>query len=130
MSTRLYVDFSKDSEIEYSLDELLRTLLNAPLYKKPEIGKAPFKPLESSKPDPTSDGIRSLMANIAACYDGTREAYIGFAALVGISDMRRLTLDKYVDICIKSGYIRREHQAIFLLEKGRAYLNDNGIVET
>lgn len=40
LKTKLYINFSKDDEIEYSLDELLRTLLNAPLYEKPEIGKS------------------------------------------------------------------------------------------
>jgi len=40
--TKKYIDFSIDSEFEYKIDELLRTLLKAPLRKKPEIGKNPY----------------------------------------------------------------------------------------
>ena len=61
LKTKLYIDFTKDEDIEYSLDELLRRLLNAPLYKKPEIGQSPFKPLTESKPDRTSDGVREVI---------------------------------------------------------------------
>ena len=49
LATKLYVDFSKDSEIEFALDELLRHLLNAPLYQKPEIGSDPFRPIDKAR---------------------------------------------------------------------------------
>ena len=43
--SKLYINFSNNDDVEYSLDELLRTLLNAPLYEKPDIGSSPFSPL-------------------------------------------------------------------------------------
>ena len=58
LKTKLYIEFSNDEDIEFSLDELLRVILNAPLYKKPEIGKDPFRPLNEARPDRTSAGIR------------------------------------------------------------------------
>jgi len=127
--TRLYIDFSKDQEIEYSLDELLRTLLNAPLYKKPEIGKAPFKELASSKPDQTSDGIRQLMTDVANTYDSVSTSYVYFQSLVSNSGMRRLTLDKYLTICIQLEYLKKDGAFVYLTSKGKAYLNETGILE-
>ena len=49
LKSKLYINFSNNSDIEYSFDDLLRTLLNAPLYEKPAIGENPFKPMESAK---------------------------------------------------------------------------------
>jgi hypothetical protein len=48
LRTKLYIDFSNDDE--FSFDELVRTLHNAPLFKKPEIGNNPFTP--PTPPDP------------------------------------------------------------------------------
>ena len=42
LATKIYVDFTDDNEIEFALDELLRVLLDAPLFEKPEIGGDPF----------------------------------------------------------------------------------------
>ncbi len=64
LQTKIYVDFSRDDETEYAFDELLRTLLNAPLYEKPEIGTNSFRPMEESHPDRTSDGVRQVMTDI------------------------------------------------------------------
>ena len=61
VKTKKYIDFTKDEDIEYSLDELIRHLLNAPLYKKPEIGMNPFRPLNEARPDRTSDGVRQVI---------------------------------------------------------------------
>ena len=63
------VEVSTDEDPEYSYDELLRTLLNAPLFEKPVIGRDPFQPLKRSRPDRTSDGVRQVMTDAAAgCY--------------------------------------------------------------
>ena len=60
-SPKLYIDFSKDEEVEYNFDNLLRTLLNSPLFKKPKIGANPFNSIEDAKPDRTSDGVQEVM---------------------------------------------------------------------
>jgi len=76
LKSKLYIDFSKDKDIEYNLDELIRTLLKAPLYEKPQIGKNPFKPMAESIPDRTADGLKELMKLIAECYDGREYDWI------------------------------------------------------
>lgn len=67
LNTKLYINFSNDAELEFSFDELLRHLLDAPLYEKPSIGSNPFKPMENSSPDRSSDGIKEIMTAVAKC---------------------------------------------------------------
>ena len=55
LKTKLFIDFSKPDDFEFSYDELIRTLHNAPLYKKPEIGNKPFEAVEKIPPEKTCD---------------------------------------------------------------------------
>ena len=51
LKSKLYINFSKEENYEYSYDDLVRAIHNAPLFKKPEIGNNPFKPIEKEKLD-------------------------------------------------------------------------------
>jgi hypothetical protein len=129
LATKLYIDFTKDSEIEFALDDLLRHLLDAPLYQKPKIGKDPFRPLNKARPDATADGIRTLMTDVAKAYDATSLKMIGYIALQNISSMHRFTLDKYLQEAKAKGLLYTDQSAIYITDKGRSYLNEQGIVE-
>ena len=105
LKSKLYINFSNDSEIEYNFDDLLRTLLNAPLYEKPKIGQNPFKSMDSARPDRTSDGVKKVMEAVAKCYERRKYNHIWFASILETVSMHRLTLDKYIDETIKQGLI-------------------------
>ena len=131
LSSKLYVDFSDDDDVEFALDELLRKLLNTPLFKKPEIGSNPFEPLKDSRPDRTADGVKSVMKDIAVTFDETSHSYITMTALMRNTEMRRLTLDKYLKIALKDELIK-EHKttgSIYLTDSGRSYINEHGILD-
>lgn len=128
LNTKLYVDFSKDSEQEYSLDELLRHLLNAPLYEKPEIGKNPFKALQESRPNRISDGVKEVMIGVASAYAGREYDYIWFSDLIKKVSMHRLSLDKYLQNAIQQGLVSRDDKCIYITSKGRDYLEVNEII--
>jgi hypothetical protein len=129
LKTKLYIDFSKDEEIEFALDELLRVLLNAPLFKKPEIGKNPFRPLAESRPDRTSDGVREVMTCFVRAMNRTMFENIGYSDLLKVSSMPRLMLDKYFNIAMKQGLVTRKVIHIYMTEKGIQYAEDHGIIE-
>jgi len=130
LKTKLYIDFSNNSDAEYSFDDLLRALLNAPLFVKPEIGKNPFTPMEDARPDRTSDGINSVMQSIANAFNTTHKPYIWFSSLTKTTDLHRLTLDKYLSEAIKEGLVTRSDiDAIYLTDKGRNYIFSHNIVE-
>lgn len=129
LKTKLYVDFSNDEDVEYSLDELLRVLLNAPLFEKPEIGANPFKPLEGSRPDRTSDRVREVMEAIAYCYDNRKYEYVRYEAVLGRVSVHRLVLDRYLNAARDGNLIRRERDLIYITEDGINYLIGHGIIE-
>ena len=129
LKTKLYIDFSKDEDIEFSLDELLRVLLNAPLYKKPEIGKAPFRPLTEAKPDRTSDGIRQLMIDLIGVFNNARREDIMFNEFLQQSTMPRLMTDKYFNEAAKQGLVKRNSIYVEITEKGRIYAEEHDIID-
>lgn len=128
LKSKLYIDFSKDEDVEFALDELLRVVLNAPLFKKPEIGKNPFRPLAESRPDRTSDGIRELMTVLVKAFNNSIFENIGYNDLIRQSSMPRLLLDKYFNEAMKKGLVSRDVLHIHITEKGHQYAEDNEIV--
>jgi hypothetical protein len=132
LSTKLFVNFSNDSEVEYRFDELLRHLLNAPLFEKPDIGTNPFKPMEGSAPNRRSDGVKEIMIGIERCYSATSHRYISYSDLLGKLSMHRLAADTYLHDATQEGLISFVKYTSDLLEitrKGREYLFQHQLVE-
>lgn len=130
LKSKLYINFSNNSEIEYSFDDLLRTLLNSPLYEKPEIGENPFKPMDSLRPDRTSDGVKEVMKAVAKCYEGWEYKYIYFKTILEKVSMHRLTLDKYIEQTVQQGLITRgKRDLLYITGKGISYLEQHNIIE-
>jgi hypothetical protein len=133
MGSKVYIDFSNDDEVEYNFDDLMRKLLDAPLFEKPPIGTNPFKPMEQSRPDRTSDVVRQVMSDVFVAYEGTHQEFIPYARLVKQTSLRRLTLDIYVNKAIEEGLLEKSKQyadAILVTPKGLKYLADREIIET
>jgi len=107
LSSKLYIDFSKDDDVEYSLDDLLRVLLNAPLYEKPEVGQSPFEPMNNSRPNRIADGVRNVMSTISLCYNDSDEKYVRYWSVRRASNLPRLSMDKYIQECRNLGYLGR-----------------------
>lgn len=131
LETKKYIDFSSDEDVEYAYDELLRFLLGAPLHEKPEIGSNPFQPMEESRPDRTSDGVRQVMNDIAAAFEGIGNEYVGYQKVVEVTQLSRLSLDLYVNSAIEKGLVRRaprNFRLIAVTPNGLNYLNERGMI--
>jgi predicted transcriptional regulator len=129
LNTKLYINFSKDEGAEYSFDDLLRTLLNSPLFEKPKIGENPFKPMEHSRPDRASDGVKEVMLTVAKCYERREYGYIWFKSIVKLASMHRLTLDKYIQEAVKQGLISwQTADTLSITAKGLSYLEAHNII--
>lgn len=130
LNSKLYIDFSKDEDVEYSLDELLRTLLNAPLYEKPEIGKSPFVSMGKSKPDRTSDGLKEVMTAISNAFARNAASYVKLYEILPQTKMHRLTFDKYIRHAKSEGLVTEMVEGWFkVTDKGFEYLVAHNIVE-
>ena len=132
LSTKLFVNFSNDAELEFSFDEILRHLLEAPLFEKPEIGSNPFQPMENSGPDRRSDGVKEIMIGVSGCFNNTSGPYIRFADLLGTLTMHRIAVDKYLLDVKEAGLLTTVQgypSRIKLTKEGREYLFEHQIVE-
>jgi len=64
LKTKLYIDFSKSDDFEFSYDDLVRTIHNAPLFKKPPVGNNPFQPIEREKLDGDIEFLNGVLIGI------------------------------------------------------------------
>ena len=130
LKSKLYINFSDDSEIEYNLDDLLRTILKTPLYEKPEIGKNPFKPLEDSRPDRSVDGVKEVMKSVASCYHNWKHDWIYFESIVKTTSLHRLSLDRHLNSAIEQGLIEWSGRGLLsITDTGTDYLISHKIIE-
>ena len=130
LKSKLYIDFSKDSDVEYNFDDLLRVLLDSPLYEKPEIGENPFKSMANSRPDRVSNGVKEVMLAVAKCYEKSSDDYIWFRGLVNACSMHRLTLDKYLAEAAQQNLLYwLDENRLEVTEEGRKFLEVHEIIE-
>jgi hypothetical protein len=130
LQTKLYINFSNDTEVEYSLDELIRALLNAPLYEKPEIGVNPFKPLQGSKPDRTADGLKAAMTAIAAAFENSPYDKLQIGVINNLTDMHRLKLERYLSQAEKKGLVKSDLIGQYsVTNDGFDYLVNHGVID-
>lgn len=128
LKSKLYINFSLNDEFEFSFDELVRTIHNAPLYKKPEIGNSPFEPVTEGKQEKTHDAIKELMTIILAYFE-RGDSYINYNNLIGNVGKSRVMLDILISEAVKKGYITFTNPMIILTEKGKFYAIEHGLVE-
>jgi hypothetical protein len=130
MLSKLYVDFRNDSDVEYNLDELLRTLLNSPLYEKPKIGSSPFKPMNEAKPDRISDGTKEAMRTIADAFNNTSTETLSIANIFRYTSMHRLTLERYLISAIKDELLFKNTIGYYSVTgKGIEYLVEHSLID-
>ena len=128
LKTKLYIDFTNNDEIEFSLDQLLRTLLNAPLFQKPEIGKNHFKPLQDATLKKTSDGLLEVMKHVVNVMNQSNSKHLMHRKIYENIPMPRLVFDKYYQEAQKQEFLYEDSSFFFLTDKGREYVFENEIV--
>ena len=129
LRTKLFIDFSRDDEAEFSYDELVRTLVGAPLFKKPAIGNNPFTPPENTPAEKAADGVLELMRLLVADFESHSNDYTWYDKIVKKSKISRLTLDVIIDDAIDQGLIVKDNlKCIYLTEKGKHYAFQHKIV--
>lgn len=130
LQSKLYINFSNDSEVEYSLDELLRTLLDAPLFEKPTIGTNPFKPMQGAKPDRTADGVKAAMSVIAKAFEKSPYDKLSIGTILTYSDMHRLKLERYLSEAESEGFVTSDVLNNYsVTNEGYDYLVNHGVMD-
>lgn len=128
LKSKVYLDFSRADQFEFAFDELVRTLHDAPLYKKPPITTSPF-PTNVAPAAPAKDAMKELMSVVIQLFESSTSEFQQYADLVINAGISRVLLDILYDEAIQQGYLHR-HSASFykLLPKGKKYAIENGLV--
>ncbi|GAB6197336.1 toll/interleukin-1 receptor domain-containing protein [Lysobacter xanthus] len=122
LRSKLFIDFSTEEQAEFSFDELLRTLHDAPLFEKPAIGNSPFKPVKESPPERTGDGITHLMRILVADFESHDLDYMKYGRVMRASGISRLMFDVLVSEAKGLGLITQDNDSdLRLTEKGKHY---------
>lgn len=129
LQSKLFIDFSINADEEFGFDELLRTILNAPLFVKPEIGHNPFQNVHEQPVEKRGDPVFELMKLLVAAYDRSEHTWISYDLMRKNSGMSRLLLDYYIDTATSEGLLSTDTDGdIFLTEKGRYYAVQHKLV--
>jgi len=129
LKTKLFIDFSKDDDHEFSFDELVRTFHDAPLFEKPEIGNNPFTPVSETPPEKTGDPLREIMKYIVADFE-RGEDYTVYKNLVKVVDMSRIMLDIIIGEAVEKDYIAQGLSGdIYLQSEGKKYAIQHKLVD-
>lgn len=121
LSSKYFIDFSGD-ELEYAFDELVRTLVGAPLFKKPAISHHMFKPVAETPPEPALNNVRMLLEIVVRLFEKTSTPYVLYSQVVRVAPVSRILLDIAIDQAEKEGLIKRDSGGdIYLTAEGKKY---------
>lgn len=125
LSTKMYVNLSSDDQFETGLDELLRDLLGAPLFSKPPIGSAPFRPVAGTAVPSTPTPIMQFMHAVADIYDtATDNGALRTGSVRDAMNTSRIFFDHARDQAVELGYIKTSGAKdwLWVQDSGRALL--------
>ena len=129
LTTKLYIDFSKQDDFEFSFDEMIRTIHNSPIYIKPEIGNNPFKETPKNVEQKAHDGIKDLMGIIVKAFNLISDDSISYSYLVQTFPASRIHLDILLEDARKLNYIERDiFRNVVLKSEGKLYAINNNLV--
>ncbi|MFM7000501.1 MAG: toll/interleukin-1 receptor domain-containing protein [Limnohabitans sp.] len=129
LRSKRFLDFSRQDQFEFSFDELIRTLHNAPLYEKPAIANNPFTPVKETPPNRTGDGVLEVMKLVVAQFERQTSEYITYGLVVKQAQMSRIMFDLYIAEANSEGLITQDHDKdIRLTTKGKHYAIQHQII--
>lgn len=129
LKTKLFIDFSKDDEAEFSFDELVRTLVGSPLFKKPPIGNNPFTPPQETPAEKSADAVLELMTLIVRDFESHTLDFISYETVVHNSKVSRLLLDITIKEAVTLGLVTQSNtKSLRLTDKGKHYAFQHKLV--
>lgn len=115
LGSKFYIDLSSADRFETGFDQLLRELLGAPLFQKPELGPAPtLTPM--SAPVPTvPDPVTRFIAALAFAYERSdSNGAVDTAAVRRAMGVSKLLFDHAFDLAIGEGLIESYGSKAFI----------------
>lgn len=131
LKSKLFIDFSLDGDFEYSFDELVRTLVGAPLFKKPPVGNNPFKPIVETLVEKNADALVELMRIVVQRFEASTHAWVLYSDVVTRSKMSRIFLDVTIKDSVRQGLIELDHAGdLYLTDAGKHFAIKHKLVRS
>jgi len=128
LKTKLFIDFSRLDDFEFSYDELIRTLHNAPLYVKPKIGNSPFTPLDNIRPEKSGDALKQFMTIVVDDFEKGKD-FSEYKSILARAKISRIMLDTLILEAVEKKLINRDSYGdLYLTTKGKFYAIEHKIV--
>jgi len=132
LKTKLFLDFSRDDDLEFNFDELIRTLHNSPLYEKPPVGNNPFAHPENIRPEKTGDSIKELMKAVVELYENDEdyEGVIEYQIIKDSMNISRVMFDLLLLEAKEKELIEWDGSTeVELADKGRFYAVEHKLIK-
>lgn len=125
LHTKMYIDLSTNDLFESGMDQLLRELLNAPLFTKPPIGSDPFFAVKGTAQPTNQTPVMQFMRAIAEVYeDADSSGLLSANKVKEAMKTSKLFFDYAFDQAVALRYVTEGSQRRFLWvqEAGRKLL--------
>lgn len=106
LSSKLYIDLSTADKFETGFDQILREILNAPLFQKPPLGVSPTL-TAAAVPSPTlPDPLTQFMTALASVYDKSSSAgAIRTESVFATMNVSKLMFDYAFDLAERNDFV-------------------------
>ncbi len=125
LSSKVYIDFSLPDNYETGFDELLRELIDAPLFQKPPLGVAPTLQAQAA-PKPTAlDPVAQFIDALAPLYEqSSGSGAVSGRELKEAMGVSKLFFDHALDLAVQNQLVLTDSdkQIIWVQPKGRTLM--------
>jgi hypothetical protein len=129
LRSKLFLDFSRSDQFEFSFDELIRTLHNSPLFEKPPVSNNPFVSTSEMPANRVGDGVLEIMRVVVKRFESQTLEYINYGDLLAHARMSRIIFDVYVEQAKSDGLLTQDHDGdLRLTTKGKHYAIQHKLV--
>ncbi|MFC4932452.1 toll/interleukin-1 receptor domain-containing protein [Massilia sp. GCM10023247] len=125
LASKFYIDLSTDDLFESGMDQLLRALLNAPLFVKPPLGADPFKVVTGTAEPSIPTPVNQLLEAISKLYErSTENGALPIMMVKRELKTSKLFFDHALDQAEELGYVSCDsgREDMWVTESGRAAL--------
>ena len=129
LKSKLFIEFSKPDDFEFSYDELIRTLHKSPLFEKPKIGNNPFEAVENIQPEKSGDALRELISLVVKDFESGEE-YSDYLSLVEQIGISRILLDILIEKAEGMKLVTRDSSGdLYLTREGKFYAVEHKLIK-
>jgi hypothetical protein len=125
LGSKLYIDLSNYEQFETGFDQLLRELLEAPLFIKPPLGIAPQLTAAAEARPTQPRPITQFMLAVHKVYENSHSSgHLRTESVQKDMAVSKLLFDHALDLAVNSGFVTTEplRKSIWVTPKGRGEL--------